>query len=143
MSEVNPTPEDLVEQITLTVEDATVIPSPIDPTLSNEGEAADAAATGAAIAAVLTGATVNGKSPTGKAFTIYAGDIAMSSSAGAQTVAEAIASAADKDAADIMYDTENLVTVKGAIDAINTALESELTTEEIDGIFDEVFEGDE
>ena len=143
MSELNPTPEDLVKQITLTVEDATVIPSPIDPTLSNEGEAADAAATGAAIAAVLTEATVNGKSPTGKAFTIYAGDIAMSSDAGAQTVAEAIASAADKDAADIMYDTENLVTVKGAIDDINTALESELTTEEIDGIFDEVFEGDE
>lgn len=143
MSENTPSVEDLVETMTLTVDDATVIPTPIDPTLSNAGEAADAKATGDAIAAVLNGATVNGNSPTGKAFMVYAGDIPMSNAAGAQTVAQAIESAADKDATDIMYDAENLVTVKDAIDDLKDSIDSELTTAEIDDILDEVFGGDE
>lgn len=143
MSEVTPTPEELVEEISLSVDDASVIPVPIDPTLSNEGEAADAKATGDAIDAVFSGAKVNGKSFTDKTVTIYAGDIKMSSSAGASTIAETIENISDKDASEIMYDSTNLVTIKAAIDGIKDEIDSELTTAEIDAIFDEVFGGDE
>ena len=143
MSEITPTPEELVEEISMTVDDATVIPMPIDPTLSNEGEAADAKATGDAIAAVFSGASVNGKNFVSKAVTLYGSDIAMSDDEGAQTVVEAIESIGDKDASEIMYDSENLVSVKDAIDDINEALDTELTAEEIDAICEEVFGGEE
>lgn len=143
MSELNPTPEELVEEISFTVDNASVIPMPIDPTLSHEGEAADAKATGDAIAAVFGGATVNGKSFVDKAVTVYGSDIYVSDDEGAQTVVEAIESIGDKDASEIMYDPENLVSVKDAIDDINDALDTELTEEEIDAICDEVFGGDE
>lgn len=143
MSEVTPTPEELVEDISLTVDDASVIPVPIDPTLSHEGEAADAKATGDAIDAVFSGAQVNGKTYTDKAVTLYATDIAMSSEEGAQTIAETVEGISDKDASEIMYDTDNLVTIKDAIDGIKTEIDTELTTEEIDDLFDEVFEGDD
>ena len=143
MSELTRTPEELVEEVRLTVDDANVIPTPIDPTLSIEGEAADAKATGDAIAGMLDGMKVNGKSAVNKAFTVYAGEILMSGESGAQTVAEAIQGAGDKDADDIMYDSTNLVTVKAALDDINTALESELSEADIDAIFDEVFGGDD
>ena len=42
MSEVNNTPEELVEDITVESEEAQEIPSPIDPTLKHPGQAADA-----------------------------------------------------------------------------------------------------
>lgn len=146
MSEIenNATPEELVEEIEYEVDSADVIPTPVDPTLSISGEAADAKATGDAIAGVFNNATVNGKSAVNKAFVVYASDIRMSSAEGASTIAEAIGDIGDKDASEIMYDTVNMVTVKDAIDDIETALDSELTEEEIDEIFDEVFaeEGD-
>ena len=137
------TAETLVRRIRLGVRAASTIPTPIDPTLSNQGEAADAYATGQAIAGVLNGVTVNGKQAVNKAFLVYAGEILMSSTDGAQTVAQAIEAAGDKDADEIMYDPENLVTVKGALDDINESLESEISTEEIDEIFEAVFGGDE
>ena len=148
MSEVTPTPEELVEEINLTVDDATVIPVPIDPTLTHEGEAADAKATGDAIAGVIDDLRVNGKaattSGTQKVITVYAGDILMSNATGAQTIAEAFASVGDKDASQIMYDSTNLVTIKAAIDGIKADLDTELSEAEIDAIFDEVFgEGDD
>lgn len=145
MSEVNTTenPEELVRTITRTVTRAEVIPTPVDPTLSNEGEAADAKATGDAIAGVIGNLRVNTKAPVSNAITIYAGDIAMSDETGAQTVAQAVESAGNKTAAEIMYDSTNLVSVKSAIDDINTALDSELSEEQIDAIFDEVFEEEE
>ena len=141
MSEVTPT--ELVEEITLEMDDASVVAVPVDPTLTISGEAADAYATGQAIEAVFGGAKVNDKSFTNKAVTLYASDIAMSDEAGAQTIAAAIEGIGDKDASQIMFDSENLVTVKGAIDTINTALDTELTEEEIDALFEEVFGEDE
>lgn len=141
MSEI--TPNDLVENITLTVDDAEVIPVPVDPTLSVQGEAADAKATGDAIAAVFTGATVNGKSFVSKAVTVYAGDILMSNETGAQTVKATIETITDKDASQIMYDTINLVSVKSAIDGIKTEIDTELSTDAIDEIFAEVFSDEE
>ena len=140
MSEVNNTPEELVEDITVEVEEAQEIPSPIDPTLTHPNEAADAFATGQAIAAVLTKLILNGKSAVANAITLYAADIMMSDAQGAQTVAQAIEAAGNKGANDVMYDPENLVSVKDALDAIDTAMGTDLTETEIDDIWDEVFE---
>ena len=155
MSEVNnPTPEELVRTVHFNIERATptvrfsahratVIPVPIDPTLSIQGEAADAKATGDAIANVWDGATINGKAPVGKAFTVYASDTLMNSETGAQTIDQAIEAVAGRTANDIVYDAENLTTVKGAIDGIKEEIDSEISEAEIDEIFDEVFGGDE
>ena len=143
MSELNPTPEELIEQIDLDVQDASVIPIPIDPTLSHEGEAADAKATGDAISEVISTLKVNEKSPVDNEITLYAPDILMSDATGAQSIAEAISGIGDKDASEIMYDAENLVTIADALDNINETLDTELTEEQIDEIFDEVFGGDD
>ena len=139
MSETTPTPEELVEELDYEVEDAEVIPTPIDDTLTISGEAADAKATGDAIAAVLGNLRVNTKAPSSNAITLYASDIAVSDATGAQTIAEALVAVGDKTADDIMYDTVNLVSIKDALDAINTAIDTELSEAEIDAIFDSVF----
>ena len=133
MSELN-------EGIEYEVEDASVIPTPIDPTLSIEGEAADAKATGDAIAGVIGNLRINGKAPSNNAVTLYAGDISMSSGEGANTITQAIE--AISNANGIMYDAENLVTIKDALDDVYETLDSELSESEIDDIFDEVFGGE-
>lgn len=142
MSE-NVTVEDLVRNVTFTLQRANVIPTPVDPTLSNEGEAAEAKATGEAIAGVLGNLRVNTKAPVNNAVVLYAGDIRMSDDEGAQTIVEAVESAGDRDASAIMYDTENLTTIKDALDEIYETIDSELTNDEIDAIFDSVFGGGE
>lgn len=131
--------ENLVENVTYTVEDAEVIPAPIDPTLTIPGEAADAKATGDAIAAVFNGATLNGKPAVDKAFVIYGSEIYVSSEAGASTLNDAIDAAGDKTASDIIYDPSTLTTVAMAISAIETAITEEIPESEIDELFDEVF----
>ena len=141
MSEV--TPENMVETIMMTVEDANVIPVPIDPTLSHQGEAADAKATGDAIAGVIGNLRVNQKAAVNNAITLYAGDIKMSDTEGAQTIVEAVESAMDKGADDIIYDPVNLVSISEALDDIYTQIDTELTEEEIDDIFESVFGGGE
>lgn len=141
MSE-NVTVEDLVRNVTFSIQRANVIPTPVDPTLSNEGEAADAKATGDAIAGVLGNLRVNTKAPENNAVVLYAGDIRMSDDEGAQTIVEAVESAGDRDASAIMYDTENLTTIKDALDEIYETIDSELTEGEIDAIFDSVFGGE-
>lgn len=139
MSELTPTPEELVEEIGFTVQDAEVIPTPVDPTLSHEGEAADAKATGDAIDAVLDDLQINAKRVVDKSITLYGTDIHVSNQEGAQTIAEALESVSSSTAADIMYDPENLVSVKDAIDGITEDLDTELSESEIDAIIDEVF----
>ena len=143
MSEVNPTAEELVRNVTFTLQRANVIPTPVDPTLSNEGEAADAKATGDAIAGIVGSLRVNTKAPVNNAITIYAGDILVSDAQGAQTVAEALIQSASMDASEIIYDSDNLVSVKAAIDGIKDEIDTELTESEIDAIFDDVFGGDD
>lgn len=135
----NASPEQQVRNFTFSITPAGVIPIPIDPTLSNQGEAADAYATGQAIVAALNGLEVNGKTPVNKKIVILAADIKMSDAEGAQTIAEAIAAAADKTAADIMYDTSEQKTVETVLNEITDSLETDLTEEEIDEIWDEVF----
>lgn len=143
MSEITPNPNDLVKRVRFGVRSANVIPTPIDPTLTIQGEAADAKATGDAIVGVIGNLRVNAKAPVNNAITVYATDIPMSNAEGAQTVSETILSIEDKDASEIMYDTTNLVSVKDAIDGIKTDIDTAITDDEIDDIFDEVFGGDE
>lgn len=142
MSEINQTPEELVEEIEYEVESANVIPTPIDPTLTHQGESADAYATGQAIAQVLTGLLINNKALVNKILTLYATDILMSSDEGAVSIPTAIENIANRSASEIIFDEQELTTVKSVIDGINTALDSELTEEEIDDIFEEVFGGE-
>ena len=120
-----------------------MIPTPVDPTLSNQGEAADAYATGQAVAGVFSGAKVNNKSFVNKAVSIDATDIPVSDASGAQTVAAALESVADRDASDIIYDATNVVTVKGAIDGINDGLDEDFSAAEIADIIEEVYGGDD
>lgn len=156
MSEINTTPEELVENIHIRVDDAPavgikrtitdsrVIPIPIDPTLTIEGEAADAKATGEAIASSVGEVTVNNKSQDANHnITVYATDIDMSNSTGAQTVAQAVEAVGNRTANEIMYDSENLITIKSALDNIFVQLDTDLTEEEIDEIIEEVFGGDD
>ena len=144
MSEnTNPTAEELVRNVTFTVERSNIVPTPIDPTLSHEGEAADAKATGDAIEGVFSGAKVNGKSFVNKESTLYASDIMMSDATGAQTIAQTINGIGDKDASEIMYDADNLVSIADALDDVYDKLDTELTEEQIDEIFDVVFGGDD
>lgn len=138
MSELNPTPEELVENIDMEVEDASVIPVPVDPTLSHEGEAADAAATGAAIAAITAVKKVNSTSPdeTGNVL-LYATAIKMSNAAGAQTVAEAMVSVQAQTGDVIKYEEGGADTIKTVVDEIITACTNGCTDDEIDGIFED------
>lgn len=163
MSELNT--EELAENIAYTVDDAEVIPTPIDPTLSNAGEAADAKATGDAIAAVLNNVSVNGKAATAGAVTIYASDILMSSAQGAQDIAEMmqdvggrtasdiiyadndtihdVVEAIDaKSAEDILFDPDETDTISDVVGSVTTALEAGISNDDIDDIFDAVFEED-
>lgn len=142
MSELN-NAEELVENVEIEVDDSPVVAMPIDPTLSISGEAADAKATGDAISGVISRLKVNEKSPVDNEITLYASDILMSDATGAQTIAQTINGIGDKDASEIMYDAENLVTIADALNGINETLDTELTEEQIDELFDEVFGGDD
>lgn len=138
MSELTPTPEELVENIDLELEDNTTVPMPIDPTLSNEGEAADAKATGAAIAAIAAVKKVNGASPDGAGDVIInATNIPMSNAVGAQTIAEAMQSAQAQTGDVIKYEANKDDTIKSIVDGIITACTDGVTDEEIDAIFED------
>ena len=142
MSELN-NAEELVENIEYEVDDAQVVAVPIDPTLSISGEAADAKATGDAISGVIAKLKVNEKSPVQNEITLYASDILMSDATGAQTIAQTINGIGDKDASEIMYDADNLVSIADALDSIQETMDTELTEEQIDEIFNGVFGGDD
>ena len=117
MSENNPTPEELVENIDMEIEDSTVVPMPIDPTLSIEGEAADAKATGDAIAAIAAVKKVLNQSPDSSGnVAINATQIPMSGDDGAQTISEAILSAQEQTAETILYETGGSATTKETVD---------------------------
>ena len=146
MSEVNTTPnatpEEQVRTIQRTVTRASVIVMPIDPNLQNQGEAADAYATGQAIAAVLTGAKVNEKSfdPETKKITLYGGDIKMDDTDGAKTLKTAIDDIDDKTANEILFDSQSTQTVKQKVNAINTDLGTDFSQEEVDELIDEILD---
>lgn len=128
INEINATPEELVEEVELEVDDAEGIPFPIDPTLSNPGEAADAKATGDAIRAITSSVTVNGKSAdqTGN-ISLLAADIPVSDEVGAQKISEVLEDLQERDANDIMFTVGK--TIKQAVDEIDR---TPITEQEID-----------
>ena len=140
MSEVN---ENLNEAIEETVYDATVITVPIDDTLQNSGEAADAKAVGDALAlkadrSELSAAiTVDGQSADNQGVIILlASHIPMTSSAGADSVKDAIDGIEAWDSDDIPYETGGNKSIKDKIDDLAEGIEAGVTDAEIDAIFD-------
>lgn len=146
---------DLNEEIEVEVEDATVITVPIDDTLTQSGEAADAKAVGDALAlkadlSQVTGISVNGEAADAQGKILISGadipvsgsdatklnvkiaamdgktaaDIPMSSEAGAQTIAQAIADGIDRNADAIPLTTGSEETVKDALDDLDTAVDA-------------------
>ena len=145
MSEnTNIDPEELTEEITYTVEDANVIPTPIDPTLSIAGEAADAKATGDAIAAIAAVRKVNNQTPDANgAVVVYGSQVYVSNEEGAQTLNEAIEAVEGRSAEDILYDPDESDTVAEIVGGIITAVTDGVTDDEIDDTVDTAFEEDE
>ena len=133
-----PSLQELVEELEYEIAEAAVIPVPIDPTLSNEGEAADAKAVGDAIAAIATVKKVNDQSPDSSGnVTVLATQINMSDDEGAQTVAEAIFSTQTQTAETILYQTGETPTIKETVDEVITACTEGCTDDEIDEIFED------
>ena len=101
----------LNEEVTMVVEDANVITTPIDDTLTVSGDAADAKAVGDALAlkadlSQITDVTVNGQSPDDQgAILIDGGDIPVSSD-DSTTIDAALAALDEKTGADIAIDGE-------------------------------------
>ena len=121
MSENNT--NDLNDEVEVTVEDAEVITVPIDATLSNSGEAADAAAVGAALAGkanrseLQTQVKVNGQTADNQGLIILlAGHIPVSDAQNAQTVAQVLTALGMRTGADIKIDGgANAETIKEAL----------------------------
>ena len=107
MSEIN-----LNEEVTMVVEDATVITTPIDDTLTVSGDAADAKAVGDALAlkadkSQLTNVTVNGQSPDQQGAILIDGTDIQANDTDEDTIADALAALDGKTGADIAIDGES------------------------------------
>ena len=126
----------LNEEVTMVVEDATVITTPIDDTLTVSGDAADAKAVGDALAlkadlSQITDVTVNGQSPDDQgAILIDGGDIPVSSSDNT-TIDAALAAINEKTGADIAIDGEagsdTIANVVGGIQDVLDTFEADTT----------------
>lgn len=124
MSEVN-----LNEEVTMVVEDASVITTPIDETLTVSGSAADAAAVGAALdlkadKSQLTSVSVNGQTPDQQGAILIDGTDIQMSSTDDTTLKEAIEDVDAKTGADIPIDEEESATsIADHVGALETAVE--------------------
>ena len=130
--------QDLNEQVEEVIDDATVITVPIDDTLSNSGEAADAKAVGDALALkadrseLQTAVTVNGQSADAQGRIIVdAGDIKMGDSLSDPTIKSAVETLQGQDANDIPMDktVPSAGTVKDAINASKVASGIHMTSD--------------
>ena len=136
MSEIN-----LNEEVEMVVEDATVITTPIDDTLTQSGEAADAKAVGDALAlkadiSQITGITVNGQSADAQGAILVDGDEIPVSGGSEVMLADALTALDEKTGADIPINNDesadSIAAVVGDIqDALATGvvLTSEQTLE--------------
>ena len=120
MSEINPN-----EEVTVVVEDAEVITTPIDATLTISGDAADAKAVGDALAlkadaSAINTIKVNEQSADNQGQILLTGeDVPLNDDEDAPTIAEAVAAEQDKTASDIpMTSEEDSDTIADAIDAL-------------------------
>ena len=116
--------ENLNEEVEVVVDDATVITVPIDDTLTNSGEAADAKAVGDALALkadkseLQTAVNVNGQTADAQGtILVRAEHIKMADSLDAETVKHAVETLQGQDAGDIPMDKANPsgATIKQAI----------------------------
>lgn len=134
----NPTPEELVRNFRVSMQRSTMIPTPVDPTLSNPGEAADAYATGQAIANIAAVKKVNNQSPNAAGeISVNATQIPMTGEAGAQTIAEAMQAAQSTTADAIHRTSENAQTVEDALGEIEDLLTDGIGNDEVDAMFEE------
>ena len=131
MSEIN-----LNEEVTMVVEDATVITTPIDDTLTVSGDAADAKAVGDALAlkadkSQLTNVTVNGQSPDQQGAILIDGTDIPANDTDEDTIAEALAALDEKTGADIAIDGESgsdtIANVIGGIQDVLDTFEADTT----------------
>lgn len=132
-----PTPQELVEEIQFEVHDGEVVMTPVDPTLSHAGEAADAQAVGAALAGIASRIKVDGKSADEYGnIMVYATDIPVTSDEGSQTVDGALTALGNKTAETIRYQAGSDQTIEDVVGGIQDALEYGVTDAEIDDIFE-------
>ena len=131
MSEIN-----LNEEVTMVVEDANVITTPIDDTLTVSGDAADAKAVGDALAlkadkSQLTNVTVNGQAPDQQGAILIDGTDIPANDTDEDTIAEALAALDEKTGADIAIDGETgsdtIANVVGGIQELMATFEADTT----------------
>ena len=126
MSEIN-----MNEEVVMVVEDATVITTPIDDTLTVSGDAADAKAVGDALAlkadkSQLTSVTVNGQGPDQQGAILIDGTDIPANDTDEDTIAEALAALDEKTGADIAIDGEESAdTIANVIGGIQTMLDTD------------------
>lgn len=125
---------DMNEVFTVSFADSEVITVPIDDTLSNSGEAADAAAVGAALAlkadaSSVNAIQVNGQSADNQGLILINGtDIPLSDASGAPTIAQAINSSGTRTADAIAMSDEDSTTVADKIEALEDATSGMVTS---------------
>lgn len=107
----NENTNDLNDEVEVTVEDAELITVPIDTTLSNSGEAADAKAVGDALdlkadkSELSAAVTVNGQSADQQGvILVFAEHIPMGDGSGAESVKDAVETLQAMDAGDLPLD---------------------------------------
>ena len=145
--------DELMEQVEEEIDDAPVVTVPIDDTLTHSGEAADAKKVGDQLALkadkteIPASITVNGKSKdNNNNIAVYSADIPYASGSGQQTVKEKIDDLNARTADDIPMEEGGTETIADAVDDINEDIEelqtdvaAEMSDEEIEDVFDEVF----
>lgn len=138
MSEVNEN-QDLNEEINYEIDDADVIPMPIDPTLTHPGEAADAKATGDAIRGMGANININGvRADLTGTFHVYPASIPMSGEQGAQTVEQVLNDIGGRTGADIVTDAGSTTTIAEALESIEESLSDKISIEDIDASLEQV-----
>ena len=160
MSEINQTNEqttdELIEEVEYEVADADVVETPVDPTLTIQGRAAEAKATGEAIRGIASSLRINAVAPVESVFHVYPEDIPMGEGEGVQSLADALSGLETRTGSDILLnDSADADTIAEAYTAaaeycdslnerLNTVEQSvtdEMTTDDVDTIFDRVIGG--